>query len=343
MPFEIIRADITKLEVDAIINAANQSLLGGGGVDGAIHAAAGPALLEACKLLNGCETGHSKITKGYNLPAKFVIHTVGPVWRGGSNDEEALLRSCYKSALNVALENNLESIAFPLISAGVYGYPKDKAIQVAVSEISAFLMHHDLLVYLVVFNKDAFLLSGKIFTAIKTFIDDHFVDSLEFKYKRVANVKSSHSCARDSSKEHAQDLVDLEDMEYEVFESPYRRLDDVLAELQETFSEHLLRLIDLKGKSDVETYKKANIDRKLFSKIRSDKYYKPSKSTAIAFSIALELSLDETKDLLQKAGYALSRSSKFDLIIEYFINEEKYNIHEINEALFAFDQSLLGA
>jgi len=319
MPFEIIRADITEMNTDAIVNAANHSLLGGGGVDGAIHKAAGPRLLDECKTLGGCNTGESKMTKGYNLPAEYVIHTVGPVWEGGVKGEEKLLKSCYLSALDLAYKHNLESIAFPLISSGVFGYPKDQALQVAISAISEFLMDHDMMIYLVVYDQSAFMLSGKLFSSVKAFIDDNYV-------------KEHHVSDRNLNYE----------MEVCYSSKSMRSLDDVLEELQETFSEHLIRMIDLKGMTDVETYKRANVDRKLFSKIRNDKYYRPSKTTVIAFSIALELNLDETKDLLEKAGFALSRSSKFDLIIEYFISDDNFNIHEINEALFAFEQPLLG-
>lgn len=319
MPFEIIRADITEMNTDAIVNATNHSLLGGGGVDGAIHKAAGPRLLDECKTLGGCNTGESKITKGYNLPAEYVIHTVGPVWEGGVKGEEKFLKSCYRGALDLAYKHNLESIAFPLISSGVFGYPKDQALQVAISAISEFLMDHDMMIYLVVYDQSAFMLSGKLFSSVKAFIDDNYVEE-----------------------HHVSDRNLNYEMEVCYSSKAMRSLDDVLEELQETFSEHLIRMIDLKGMTDVETYKRANVDRKLFSKIRNDKYYKPSKTTVIAFSIALELNLDETKDLLEKAGFALSRSSKFDLIIEYFISGDNFNIHEINEALFAFEQPLLG-
>ncbi|MDW7662578.1 MAG: macro domain-containing protein [Bacillota bacterium] len=319
MPFEIIRADITEMNTDAIVNAANHSLLGGGGVDGAIHNAAGPKLLDECKTLGGCNTGESKMTKGYNLPAEYVIHTVGPVWEGGVKGEEKLLKSCYLSALDLAYKHNLESIAFPLISSGVFGYPKDQALQVAISAISEFLMDHDMMIYLVVYDQSAFMLSGKLFSSVKAFIDDNYVEEHQILDRNLNY-----------------------EMEVCYSSKSMRSLDDVLEELQETFSEHLIRMIDLKGKTDVETYKRANVDRKLFSKIRNDKYYRPSKTTVIAFSIALELNLDETKDLLEKAGFALSRSSKFDLIIEYFISGDNFNIHEINEALFAFEQPLLG-
>lgn len=336
MPLEIIRNDITKVHADAIVNAANSSLLGGGGVDGAIHRAAGPKLLEECRTLGGCQVGQAKITKGYNLPAKYIIHTVGPIWNDGKNNEEKLLADCYKNSLALAKEYNLESIAFPLISSGAFGYPKDKAMKTAISVVGDFLLSNDMTVYLVVYDKKAFMLSEKLFSSITQYIDDKYIE------ERPTN-------KRDRLEEELQ-LVDshLEAPRFYSVEEPTpvkklkRSLDDVVKQMDETFSQMLLRLIDEKGMTDVETYKKANIDRKLFSKIRNDINYKPSKPTAIAFAIALKLNLDETKDLLLKAGFALSRSSKFDIIIEYFIEEGNYNIFEINEALFAFDQNLLG-
>ncbi len=337
MPLEIIRNDITKVHADAIVNAANASLLGGGGVDGAIHRAAGKELLAECRTLGGCKTGQAKITKGYKLPAKYVIHTVGPVWHGGKDNEEKLLADCYKNALALAKENNLESIAFPLISAGAFGYPKDKALKTAVSVIGEFLLSNDLLVYLVMFDKAAFKLSEKLFSSIKQYIDDRYIEEHPYNgYDRSAE--------RHILREYA--------MEEPMFSSPEaapmqtktrkRSLHDLVEHMDESFSQMLLRLIDEKGMTDAETYKKANIDRKLFSKIRNDINYKPSKPTAIAFAIALGLNIDETKDLLLKAGFALSNSSKFDIIIQYFIDEGNFNVFEINEALFAFDQHLLG-
>ena len=336
MPLEIIRNDITKVHADAIVNAANSSLLGGGGVDGAIHRAAGPELLAECRLLGGCETGEAKITKGYQLPAKYVIHTVGPVWQGGKNNEEQLLADCYRNSLALAKEYKLESVAFPLISSGSFGYPKDKALNTAISVIGEFLLSNEMTVYLVVFDKAAFTLSEQLFSAITQYIDDKYIEDhplnrrLQFAEKNSLNV------------------CDLEEPIYAYRETPAsfkkrtRNLDDVVKHMDETFSQMLLRLIQEKGMTDAEAYKKANIDRKLFSKIRNDENYKPSKPTTVAFAIAMKLNLDETKDLLLKAGFALSRSSKFDVIIQYFLDEGNYNIFEINEALFAFDQTLLG-
>ena len=316
MPFKLIRADITKLQVDAIVNAANRTLLGGGGVDGAIHRAAGPGLLEECKTLRGCETGQAVLTNGYDLPAKYVIHTVGPVWHGGKSNEEHLLRNCYINSLKLAASQEFETLAFPLISSGVFGYPKDKALAVAIDEITGFLTHHEITVYLVIFDQQSYQISKSLYDSVEAYIDAHYVKAMQEKDSRY---EIHQSCSMSS-----------------------RHLEDLMDELEATFSEHLLRLIDQKGLSDVETYKRANVDRKLFSKIRSDAHYSPSTDTAIAFAIALRLNLDETKDLLGRAGYALSRSNKFDVIIEYFIRHKNYNIHEINETLFAFDQHLLG-
>ncbi len=336
MPLEIIRNDITKVHTDAIVNAANPELSGGGGVDEAIHRAAGPELLAECQKLGGCGIGEARITKGYKLPAKYVIHTVGPVWRGGSGNEEQLLAGCYKSALELAKDYKLESVAFPLISSGTFVYPKDKALKTAISVIGDFLLGNDMTVYLVVYDKTAFALSEKLFFSISQYIDDRYTD--EHRYCRYNRIENSLNVEQYPRNEQIRYTVE----ESIAFEKPSRSLDEVIQHLDESFSQMLLRLIDEKGMTDAETYKRANIDRKLFSKIRNDINYRPGKSTAIAFAIALRLNLDETRDLLLKAGFALSGSSKFDIIIQYFLEEGNYNIFEINEALFAFDQNLLG-
>lgn len=334
MPLQIVRNDITKMKVDAIVNAANSSLLGGGGVDGCIHRAAGPELLAECKMLGGCETGSAKITKGYRLPCKYVIHAVGPRWRDGKHGEREKLVSSYRTSLLLAKEHGCETVAFPLISSGIYGYPKDQALKVAIDTISDFLLENDMTVYIVIFDRKAFQISEKLFSDIAAYIDDNYVDE--------------HTDSRSEQLRRMQMLSD--EPEEETFGAPLapmaanaKTLDDALSQIDESFSEMLLRKIDEKGMTDAQCYKKANIDRKLFSKIRSDRLYKPSKPTALAFAIALELPLDETKEMLMKAGFALSHSNKFDIIIEYFIEHGNYNVFEINEALFAFDQSLLGA
>ena len=329
MPLIIVRNDITKMSVDAIVNAAKESLLGGGGVDGCIHRAAGPELLQECRTLGGCKTGDAKITKAYRLPCRYVIHTVGPVWNGGKYGEREKLASCYRTSLALAKEHGCETVAFPLISSGVFGYPKDQALRVAVDAISEFLAENDMTVYIVIFDRAAYQIGNKLFADIAAYIDDHYVDahtdSRRERMRRMGVVESRMLTA------------------YEDAPMAASGLDEALAHLDTGFSETLLKLIDRSGKKDAEVYKKANVDRKLFSKIRNNPGYKPSKSTAIAFAIALELNLDETRDLIARAGYALSPSSKFDVIIEYFIMQRDYDIFKINEALFAFDQSLLGA
>lgn len=326
MPLEIIRNDITKMEVDAIVNSANSTLLGGGGVDGCIHRAAGPELLAECKTLGGCEIGKAKITGGYRLPAKYVIHTVGPIYQGKKHEERALLESCYRESLALAKAQGCESIAFPLISAGIYGYPKADALRIAIDRISDFLLENEMMVYLVIFDKAAFEIGEKLFSDIAAYIDDRYVeDRIDVRNERMRMMPMMESICVPRSCEPTEELFAK------------------LQKMDESFSEMLLRKIDERGMTDAECYKKANIDRKLFSKIRSDIHYRPSKTTAIAFAISLELSLEETEIFLKKAGFALSHSNKFDIIIEYFIQKGNYNIFEINEALFAFDQSLLGA
>lgn len=338
MPLQLVRNDITDMKVDAIVNAANETLLGGGGVDGAIHRAAGPKLLYECRTLGGCRIGQAKITRGYRLPAKYVIHTVGPVWQGGGHGERELLISAYRSSLELAVKYHCETVAFPLISSGVYGYPKDQALKVAVDAIGDFLLQHDLTVYLVIFDRASYTIGGKLFADIAAYIDDRYV--------------KERSDLRAEQNRRAQLLArSLPLFETDAAVAPAAApskavpasLEDALGQIDESFSQMLLRKIDEKGMTDAQCYKKANIDRKIFSKIRSDIYYKPSKPTALAFAVALELPLVEARDLLQKAGFAFSHASKFDIIVEYFIAQENYNIFEINEALFAFDQSLLGS
>lgn len=337
MPLEIIRNDITKMKVDAIVNAANIKLMKGGGVSGAIFAAAGEnELQQECDKIGGCDVGEAVITSGYKLPAKHIIHTPGPIWRGGNNNEEQALHNCYTNSLKLALQNKCSSIAFPVISSGIYGYPKDKAFNIAISAISSFLIEHEMVVYLVVYDKGAIEISQKLFKKIEQYIDDNYVEEHQLKGStRGIESYESQKISELANFAHAVDGIGKR--------TKRRKLDDIVSQLGETFSEMLLRLINEKGHTDVETYKKANIDRKLFSKIRGNKEYNPKKSTVIAFAIALELNLDETLDLLAKAGYTLSNSNKFDVIIQFFIEEGKYDIYAINQTLFYYDQMLLGA
>lgn len=332
MPLQIVRNDITKMMVDAVVNAANSFLLGGGGVDGCIHRAAGLELLAECETLHGCKTGSAKITKGYRLPSKYVIHAVGPRWKDGKHREPELLQSCYQTSLELAKKYKCESVAFPLISSGIYGYPKDQALKVAVDTIGAFLLKNEMTVYIVIFDRKAYKISGKLFADITEYIDDRYVE------------EHSDSVGERLRRQWAMEDITMDACEMAVpMEASAVSLEDTLKQMDESFLEMLLRKINERCMTDAQCYKKANIDRKLFSKIRSDKFYKPSKPTVLAFALALELPLPEMEDMLMKAGFALSHSSKFDIIVEYFVERGNYNVYEINEALFAFDQSLIGA
>jgi O-acetyl-ADP-ribose deacetylase (regulator of RNase III) len=341
MPFEILRQDITRMAVDAIVNAANAALEPGGGVCGAIFAAAGmQALAQECQRIGPCATGEAVLTGGYALAARHIIHTVGPVWQGGGHGEEALLAACYTNSLELARSRGLTSVAFPLISSGIYGYPKDQALRVAVSAIGGFLLRHDMTVYLTVFDREAYDIGAGLFSSIQAFIDDRFVEEHPFA-NRIRHANANLTGAAFAPPPIAAPMASPAKV-LPAMAAP-RRLEDLLAQRSETFSQALLRLIDEKGRKDSDVYKRANIDRRLFSKIRSNGDYQPSKATALAFAVALELNLDETRDLLGRAGFALSHSSKADLIVEYFITDGNHNIFEINQALFAFGESLLGA
>ena len=331
MPFEIVRNDITNMHVDAIVNTANPRPVIGLGTDSAIHEKAGPELLLARQQIGSIDPGHAAITPAFRLPAKYVIHAVGPAWIGGDADEALLLRSCYENALHQALEHHCRSVAFPLISTGNYGFPKDKALQIAISAFSEFLLEHEMQIYLVVFDRDSYKLSEKLFDRVASYIDENYVDEHGWDsgavYERIRCNRQESRWACEAAAMPARTLS----------------LEDALKAVDVGFSEALLDLIDETGKKDSEIYKRANISKQHFSKIRNNPNYKPTKATALAFCIALELDLEQTKELIGRAGYALTNSSKFDLIIQYFIEQHKYDIVEINIALYEFDQNLLGA
>ena len=337
MPFEIIRNDLTKMSVDAIVNAANTALQMGGGVCGAIFIAAGVEKLQAaCNLLAPIKTGEAAITPGFDLPAKYVIHAAGPVYRDGKYGEEAQLRSCYTNALNLALQNDCESVAFPLISSGIYGYPKDEALAVATSAIGQWLLKNDMDVSLVVFDKEAVELSRRLHNEVKAFIDQNYVVSFDdAQGGKMLYIETGMAAEERSVSHRSMPPQSAALRRSRVFNKWPGRLD-------EPFSIMLFRLIEAKGKTDSEVYKRANIDRRLFSKIRTERDYRPKKETIIAIAIALELTLTETADLLKRAGLALSRSLLFDVIVEYFITRGKYDIFEINNVLYKYDQPILG-
>ena len=342
MPLHIIRQDITKLKCDAIVNAANNSLLGGGGVDGAIHKAAGVGLLKECETLGGCETGDAKITKGYNLPCKYVIHTVGPIWQGGSNNERKLLASCYKKSLNLAVKNGCNTVAFPLISSGIYGYPKDKALKVATKTIANFLFHNEITVYLCVFDEQSFKISEKLFYNVAQYVNDNYVNKViecESRQHLSGEIEKTSKTRKKPARSKTKTLANVCFLGASQEELS---LEKMLAKMKDNFAVTLLKLIDLKGVTDVECYKKANVSKQTWYKIMNDKDYKPSKNTVLCFAIALELSLEQTNALLKTVGFTLSNSNKFDVIIEYFLLNEEYDVFTINETLFKFKQPCLG-
>lgn len=378
MPLSIVRNDICRMRVDAIVNAANEGLRQGGGVCGAIFAAAGVRKMRAaCEAIGHCDTGSAVVTTGFSLPARYVIHAVGPVWRGGGNGEVRLLRSCYLASLKLALELGCESVACPLISSGSYGYPKDAAIDVALGAIRSFLDEHEMDVYLVLFDVEALRATGGRFGNIAEYIDDTYVERSPFRRRgnrkaRVGSAAPWRSILEDGTSHDeadeatlAPDVASATDLASPSAPAPAPQaspspatpqafgtgpapaprmsaLKRLLSRLDEPFSTTLLRMIDERGLKDSEVYKRANMSRQHFSKIRNNPAYRPKKQTVLALAVALRLTLDETSLLLERAGYALTHADERDVIVEYFIRRRQFDIYEINLALYAFDQPLLG-
>lgn len=339
MPFEIVRNDITDMQVDAIVNTANPQPVIGSGTDSMVHEKAGPLLLAARQKIGTIARGSAAITPAFALNAKYVIHTVGPVWTDGNQNEEILLRSCYDASLKLALEHNCQSVAFPLISTGNYGFPKDKALQIAISAFSSFLMEHELQIYLVVFNQEAYKLSEKLFHSVASYIDENFVDICEIAAaednrrmkRRLEGMRSQKAMMP------APCAAGLETR------SSAGDLNSFLKKKDIGFMEALKDLIVQKNLKNATVYKRANISKQHFSKLLNSPHTNPTKPTAIALALALELDLAQTKQLIGRAGYTLTNSSIFDLIIQYYIERKNYNIIEINITLYEFDQILLGS
>ncbi len=348
MPLNIIRQDITKMHVDAIVNTTNEEMIGYSGVDLAVHNAAGPELDELCATLTPLSLGTAKITPAFNLPCKHIIHTSGPVWEGGDNGETELLVSCYNACLKLAKDNDCETVAFPLISSGAYGYPKDKVLKIAMGTISTFLFDNEMTVYLLVYDKKSYELSEKLFSGIESYIDDNYVLSRTDNYATSSYILGNRrrdeiDCCRAMPKECMSAPCIEEDYApapCSIGSVPKQSLEDFI-KLDESFALKLIKLIDVKGISDVECYKKANVSKQTWHKLMTDKHYKPNKKTAISFAIALELSLDETQNLLSSVGFILSDSSLFDVIIKYCLENEIYDVFEIDSALFKYDQETL--
>lgn len=378
MPFQIVRNDITKMHVDAIVNTANPMPGYGAGIDRAVYEAAGKDKLLAKRHgIGPIERGTSVITDGYNLPAKFIIHTVGTAWQGGKAGEEDIIRNCYRSVFDVAVNNDIASLAIPLLASGSYGFPKGIALRIALSEIEAFMLESDMDVYLVVFDEKSVSLSSELYGDIDEYINDNYVEEKNQEeypdsYGRNERVRRSTEYvaggfasatsyvprvfkANKAEKrkrkepelfeERAEDLEELSSPDMCLSAPQFdeeRSLEDVVNNLDKTFMELVFSFADAKGLTDVEVQKKANLDRKAFSKLKCGTTKNPSKSTALALAVALELDLDDTKDLLSRAGLALSPCSKQDVIVQYFIEKEAYDIYEINVALFEHGEKLLG-
>ena len=343
MPFQIVRNDITKMQVDAIVNSANPRPVVGAGTDSMIHEKAGPQLLAARQKIGDILPGNAVITEGYDLPSRYVIHTVGPVWQGGMYAEEQLLRSCYDSSLALAWKHGCSSVAFPLIATNNYGFPKDKALQIAISSFSAFLTEHAMDIYLVVFDRAAFCLSEQLVSSVKSYIDQHYVDQVNDKLFGAFRREQSRSrmlSDREFTQCQAEETRIVRKM---AMPMPAASLQDMLKQTDAGFTETLLKKIDQTGKKDSQIYKKANLSKQHFSKIRNNPDYKPTKATALALAVALELDIEQTKDLIGRAGFSLTNASKFDLIVRYFIERKEYDLVQINMTLFEFDQPLLGS
>lgn len=333
MPLQIVRRDITKMRVDAIVNTTNEEMVGYSGVDLAVHTSAGPELDRECARIAPLGLGMAKITGAYNLPCRYVIHTSGPVWQGGLQGESILLKSCYIEALKLAHESKCQSVAFPLISSGTYGYPKDQVLRFAIEVITEFLYENEMTVFICVFDRTSYEFSRTLYAELSRVIAED--DDGEYLCAAMMGPTVCKSCAAEP------ELPASEAIRYSGAKG--KTLEEYMKAMDKSFAFKLFDWIDERGMTDVECYKRANVDKKTFSKIKCNpQTYKPSKQTAVAFAIALRLDLDETQDLLASAGLTLSGSFVFDKIIRYFIQNEIYDIFVINEALFEFDQVLLG-
>lgn len=372
MPFKIVRNDLTKMQVDVIVNTANEAPIYFSGVDTAVYKAAGEgALLRERRKIGYMEEGDVAITPGFKLPAKYIIHAVSPCYIDGTYGEEKLLRDCYKKSLHLALQNDCKSIAFPLISTGSFGYPKEEGMRIAVDEINAFLLTHEMLIYLVVFDTKATQLGYNLYPDLEAYIDHNYVcdkreeeygdryfgsvpkgapgydayhlDRIEFEKKlKNAAPRPTYSTPSISQNEEwdecvAEAICEIEERTEEdyfgFFEENDSAIKERMAHMADTFQQYLFYLIDQKGFTNAEVYKRAIVTKQLFSKIKKNPNYHPDKATAMRLCVGAKLSLDETKDLLARAGYALSPCDKSDIIFSYFIEHRVHDMIEIDIAL----------
>lgn len=345
MPLKIINADITTMKCDAIVNPTNRHMQPGGGADEAIHRAAGPRLLEYCRELGSLSVGEARITPAFKIPCKYIIHTAGPLWDGGLSGEKILLRSCYESALRLAEEHGCQSVAFPLIASGAYGYPKERVLREAVDVISRFLEKNEMEIFLLVYDKSEFSIDRELMRDVRRFLSDNLASEAILR-TRLDGVKCSALPERRRNRTESLSEARYFEEERLCAESSMldgKSLEEMLSSMDMGFAEALFHYIDEKGLTDVECYKRSNVDKKTFSKVKCNKNYRPGKITAVSFAVGLRLNYEETSHLLSTAGMCLSRSSKFDVIIEYFIRSGRYeSIFDINEVLYQFDQPLLG-
>ncbi len=346
MPFLMIRNDITKVTADAIVNPANRNLLQGSGTSRAIYQTAGEQeLTAACEAIGHCEPGGAVCTPAFGLPAKYIFHAVCPAWHGGGFGEAEQLAGAYHSALELAAEYHCESVAFPLLSSGNYGYPKEQAFRIAVDTITQYVMEHDLTVYLVLYDRHSLAVSRKLFTSVEEYIDDHYVAQNDESYQFDRRRRESAERRRWRLEEEAAPMLETAAAPLPPAAAPIvaRSLENLMDNLGESFTTRLLRLIDERGLKDSTVYKQSNISRQHFSKIQCNRDYNPKKKTVLAFAVGLHLSEDETIDLLKSAGYAFSDGSKRDWIVRYCLEQKIYNINQVNTLLFEYDQEQLGA
>ena len=345
MPFLMIRNDITKVTADAIVNPANRNLLQGSGTSRAIYQAAGEQeLTAACEAIGYCEPGRAVCTPAFGLPAKYIFHAVCPAWHGGGFGEAEQLAGAYHSALELAAEYHCESVAFPLLSSGNYGYPKEHAFRIAVDTITQYVMEHDLTVYLVLYDRHSLAVSRKLFASVEEYIDDHYVAQNDESYQFDRRRRESAERRRWRLEEEAAPMLEAAaPPPPAAAPMAARSLENLMDNLGESFTTRLLRLIDERGLKDSTVYKQSNISRQHFSKIQCNRDYNPKKKTVLAFAVGLHLSEDETIDLLKSAGYAFSDGSKRDWIVRYCLEHKIYNINQVNTLLFQWNQELLGA
>lgn len=355
MPFKIVRNDIAKMNTEAIVNTANDHATVGTGCDSAVYKAAGyDALLRyRTEKIGFVPEGDAFITPGFNLPAKYIIHAVSPLYRGGDQGEEAKLRSCYRRSLQIAKENGIKSIAFPLISTGSFGYPKEEGIRIAIDEINAFLLKNEMQIFLVVFDTKATMLGEKLYPDLEAYIDHNYVagkreEEYGNRYFRDARFQNAEYDARFSDVEEQKPWAAMRvlrrfeikepDSVCESGETPFydfeeqheSRLEERMKHLSDTFSQYLMYLIRDKNMENAEVWKRAIVDKKIFSKIKNNPDYHPQKLTALCLCVGAKLNLDESKDLLARAGYALSPCDKTDIIFSYFIENEIYDMIELD-------------